>query len=71
MKYDWLRGIEAGGRPPETSGEEGLRDLAAAYAILESAVAGRALRLEEVLSGAADAYQRCIDRHYGLLAVSP
>ena len=71
MQYDWLRGIEYGGRPSETSGEEGLRDLAAAYAILESAIAGRTLRLEEVLSGAADAYQRSIDRHYGLLAVSP
>jgi len=66
LQLDWLRGIEAG-RDPETDGDEGLRDLAAAYAILESARAARAVTLEEVLSGTVDAYQRPIDEHYGLL----
>lgn len=65
-QYDWLSAIEKG-TDPETSGVEGLRDLAAAYAILESNMAGRAVTLDEVLSGAVDAYQRPIDQHYGLL----
>jgi len=55
------------GRRPETDGEEGLRDLAASYAVLESNAAGATVQVAEVLSGAADAYQREIDEHYGLL----
>ena len=62
---DWLQAIEAG-RDPETSGEEGLRDLACAFAMLESSEARRQVTLEEVLSGRVDAYQAEIDRHYGL-----
>jgi predicted dehydrogenase len=65
MQLDWLRSIEAG-RDPETSGVEGLRDLAAAYAILESGSAGCRVGLDEVLSGAAHLYQGPIDEHYGI-----
>jgi predicted dehydrogenase len=65
-QLDWLRSIAAG-RDLETSGEEGLRDLAAAFAILESAAAGRAVTLAEVLNGSADAYQRPIDEYHSLL----
>ncbi len=64
-QYDWLTSI-AQGTDPETSGVEGLRDLAAAYAMLESNVAGRAVTLDEVLQSEVDAYQREIDEHYGL-----
>ncbi|MBL8795688.1 MAG: Gfo/Idh/MocA family oxidoreductase [Planctomycetia bacterium] len=67
LQWQWLEGIRTGGRDPETSGLEGLHDLAAAYAILESSVAGRRITLGEVLSGQADAYQCEIDQHYGLL----
>lgn len=63
--HDWLAAIRAGGQP-EASGQEGLRDLATAYAILESATAGRAVNVEDVLSGRVDAYQQPINRHYGL-----
>jgi len=66
QNLDWLRAIEAG-RDPETSGEEGLRDLACAFAILESSTLGRRVTLEEMLSGETDAYQREIDEHYKLL----
>lgn len=62
---DWLAGIREG-RPCETSGEEGLRDLAASFAIVESSLAGRAVTLGEVLSGELDAYQRDLDEQYGL-----
>jgi predicted dehydrogenase len=65
MQLDWLRSIEAG-RDPETSGVEGLRDLAAAYAILESGCTGRRVGLEEVLSGVAHDYQQPLNEHYGL-----
>ena len=65
QQLDWLRSIEAG-CDPETSGREGLYDLACAFAIPESSQAGRRVTLEEMLSGAVSDYQAEIDRHYGL-----
>jgi 1,5-anhydro-D-fructose reductase (1,5-anhydro-D-mannitol-forming) len=62
---DFLRGIGER-RDPETSGEEGVRDLAASYAICESAELGRPVKLRDVYDGAVDAYQADINRHYGL-----
>jgi predicted dehydrogenase len=61
---DFLSGIAAG-RDPEASGHEGLLDLAAAFAICESATLGRTVTLDEVLDGRVAAYQANIDRHYG------
>ncbi len=66
QQLDWLRAIERGG-DPETSGAEGLRDLACAYAILESSLLGRQVTVQEVLDYRVDAYQQEIDRHYGLV----
>jgi len=63
---DWLSAIRDG-HTPETGGEEGLRDLAASFAIVEASQAGRSVTLDEVLSGAVDGYQRELDEHYGLL----
>jgi len=54
-------------RPPETSGWEGLRDLAASFAILESHQAGRRVDVAEVLSGQLREFQRPIDTRFGLL----
>jgi len=54
------------GRQAETSGQEGLRDLACSYAVVESSVLGAPVKLADVVSGAVDAYQREIDEHYGL-----
>jgi len=51
----------------ETSGREGLRDLASAYAILESAVAGRPIAVDDVLSGRVRAAQQELDARFGLL----
>lgn len=64
-QLDWLTAIDEM-RQPETSGVEGLRDLAAAYAMLESQHAQRHVSLAEVLSGAVDGYQAPINAHYGL-----
>lgn len=66
LQLEWLRAIEAGGKI-ETSGSDGLHDLAAAYGILESAQLGRPVTLDEVLASRVDAYQREIDQHYQLI----
>lgn len=60
---DWLDAIRAGGQP-ETSGVEGLRDLATAFAIPESSLAGCAVAVDDVASGVVDAYQREINAAY-------
>ncbi|KPL00360.1 MAG: oxidoreductase [Planctomycetes bacterium SM23_65] len=65
QQLDWLRSIRAG-RDPETSGLEGLRDLACAFALLESSTLGRRVSLDDVLTGTVAAYQEDIDVHYGL-----
>jgi 1,5-anhydro-D-fructose reductase (1,5-anhydro-D-mannitol-forming) len=64
-QLDWLQAIERGA-DPETSGREGLYDLACAFGVLESSVARRQVTLNEVLSGVANQYQSEIDSHYGL-----
>jgi predicted dehydrogenase len=66
QQLDWLRAIERG-VDPETSGREGLRDLACAFAILESSALGRQVTVDEVLDGSVDTYQREIDEHYDLI----
>ena len=62
-QLDWLNAIRQR-RQPETSGREGLRDLAVAYAILESALAGRRVNVADVLAGELAEYQRPINQHF-------
>jgi predicted dehydrogenase len=64
-QLDWLLAIRDK-REPETSGREGLRDLAASFAVLESSLARRTVEVEEVLSGELREYQRPIDERFGL-----
>lgn len=64
-QLDWLRAIESGTQP-ECSGAEGLRDLACAYAVVESNRAGRKVSVEEVENGALREYQQPIDAKFGL-----
>lgn len=64
-QLDFFRAI-AERRETEVSGAEGLRDLAIAYAVIESSVAGQPLAVEEVERGTVRAYQQEIDAHYGL-----
>ncbi len=66
LQHDWLQAI-AHGTDPETSGVEGLRDLACAFGVIESSLLRRVVSLDEILTGAVDGYQREIDAHYGLL----
>ncbi len=65
-QLDWLRAIETGAQP-EVDGEEGLRDAACGYAVLESAALGRRVTLDQVLSGEVCACQAEIDAYYGIL----
>jgi predicted dehydrogenase len=65
QQYDWLHAIEQG-KQPETDGEVGLYDLAAAFAMIESSHLGRTVTLEEVLSGAVAHYQHEIDEYYDI-----
>jgi predicted dehydrogenase len=65
-QYDWLKALEDSSHHPETDGRQGLHDLAASYAILESSLARRTVTFDEVLSGEVDDYQRPIDEHYDL-----
>lgn len=65
LQLDWLSSIGKG-KDPETSGVEGLHDLASAYAMLESSLARRQVSLAEVLDGSVSAYQAEIDAYYGL-----
>ncbi len=62
---DFLNAINSR-RDPEASGREGLLDLAAAYAICESAALGQPVSVNEVLGGRIASYQADIDSHYGL-----
>ena len=64
-KHSWLEGI-VNGRDPETSGKEGLRDIAVCFGVLESNALGRAVSVAEVESGAVCEYQQEIDERYGL-----
>ncbi|MCY4412171.1 MAG: Gfo/Idh/MocA family oxidoreductase [Caldilineaceae bacterium] len=65
QQYDWLDAIARGGQP-ETDGEEGLRDLAAAFGMIESSLLERTVTLAELLSGEVKGYQQEIDDHFGL-----
>ncbi len=57
----WLRAI-ATGRPSEVSGAVGLRDLAVAYAVLESdALGGAPVAVADVLDGTVRGYQTAVD----------
>ena len=65
QQLDWLKAIDAGTNP-EVDGEEGLKDLACCYAVLESAVAGCRVAVKDVLSGKVARFQEEIDAHYGI-----
>jgi len=65
QQLDWLRSIERGA-DPEASGREGLHDLACAFGVLESSLAGRRATLQEILDGSLCAYQAEINETYGL-----
>ena len=63
--YDFVNAIRDG-RPPEVDGRTGLQAKAISLAIYESAYSGEAVRVDDVIDGTVNAYQREIDDHWGL-----
>lgn len=64
-QLDWLNAIQDK-RASIVDGEEGLRDLACAWAVLESSRIGRRVTLDEILSGEVATVQQEIAPHFGL-----
>lgn len=64
-QHDWLEAIRTEGSP-ETSGEEGLKDLACAFAVVESAKAKREVEVAEIENGGIEAYQEPLNQHFGI-----
>ena len=69
VEYAELGRAVADGVAVEVDVEQGMRSVALCYAMLESAAAGRAVTMDEVLSGAVRGYQEPIDEAAGLRAV--
>lgn len=63
---DFLTAIKEQGQI-ETSGHEGLMDLACSFAMIESSHLKRQVTLDEILNNSADVYQREIDEHHNLI----
>jgi len=64
-QLDWLQSVAAGSQP-ETDGREGLKDLATAFALLESSASGRSVSPADVAEGRVRAFQVDLDRKWGL-----
>ena len=62
---EFLRAINEK-REMETSGREGLRDLAASFALIESSLMGRSIKVDDVESGKIATYEEEINKHYGI-----
>jgi len=67
LEYHELAKCVRSGTQPEVTGSVARRDVALVYALFESDRAGRPVTIDEVESGAVDAYQREIDEYLGLL----
>ena len=66
-QFDWLESIREQ-RQPQTSGPEGLRDLACAFSILESDLAGQRVAVNDVLDGTISEYQKPLNAHFEISA---
>jgi len=62
-QHDWLEAIR-NQQKPEIDGWEGLLDLACAYAVLESSLAGRRVLVQDVLDGTIESYQQLLNEHF-------
>ena len=62
---EFITAVEQG-RQPETSGVEGLKDIAPGLAILESSELNKPVKLADVEAGRIEGYQRSINEHWGI-----
>jgi predicted dehydrogenase len=63
---EFIRAIKEG-REMETSGQEGLKDLAACYALIESWLSSRFVKVDEVESGNIGKYEEEINNYYNII----
>jgi len=63
--YDFLDAIK-NNRKPEVTGWDGFAAQAICEAIYESALSGQAVKVDDVISGKIEAYQKDINEHWGL-----
>lgn len=63
--YDFAQAV-ATGREVEVSAEVGLRAKAIAFAIYESAATGQAVKVDDVLAGRIEVYQRWLNEKWGI-----
>jgi len=66
LEYHELSEAILDGRTLEIDGEEGMRDVAASHALCESAIAKRAVTMDELVAGEVYAYQQEIDDLLGV-----
>ena len=64
-QQDWLRAIREQTQP-ESNGHEGLMDLACAFGIVESALSGNRVTVEDIVQGRVAEYQNEINSHFGI-----
>ncbi len=62
---EFIRAIRTGEKP-DNSGWEGLRDIVISYAITESSWFGSPVRIEDIISGKTQGYQKELNEKYGL-----
>ncbi len=61
--WDFIDAIDKG-RQPEVTGYDGLKAKAVCYALYESALAGKWIKVADVMSGKINAYQKPIDKFW-------
>jgi predicted dehydrogenase len=63
--HEFIRGIQAGEKP-DNDGWHGLQDIIIAYAITESSYSKLPVKIEDIISGKFDGYQKELNEKYGL-----
>lgn len=63
---EFIDAIQTKGKP-DNHGWQGLQDIAVSYAITESSFSNSPVKLEDIISGKVDGYQRELNEKYGIL----
>ena len=63
--HEFIRAIQAGDKP-DNDGWHGLQDIIISYAITESSFSGIPVKIDDIVSGKVDGYQRELNEKYGL-----
>jgi len=63
--FEFIRAIQTGEKP-DNHGWQGLQDIAISYAITESSLSKCPVKIEDMISGKVDGYQKEINEKYGI-----